>query len=662
VPIENTFPTCFDPYLRYIMDEPAAFRSLLNMDPAELPLSLLVRLKDGVNAAQFRERVLALDPEGEVHLGPAEDAVPFLTLRMPKSMAMTPDWLGMWDKAAASISLSVPVDPPHKRASSGFSFDPERPKSKAKTIIGILDDGCAFAHDRLLDQNQKSRVLAIWDQERGRQPAQISAAPLRVFGRRPADFDYGLEFWRGGGTSLTQPPAQEVGIDEWIALHLTPAGSVDEDRCYEHAGFVSLRRRETHGSHVTDVLAGRVPTSARLSIDRTTPPSFAPDTQAHWSDTDIVFVQIPRAGVEDASGAWLNAQITDGLRYILSCAGDDTKRVVFNVSYGKTTGPHDGTDDVEAFLSAMVAVFDGNIRKPALDVVLPAGNSRRSASHVTFKSTNAPTIDWTWRVPADNTVPVMAEVRVRKSDVAHVTGCTLKPPAVNAGQQHKLVPLQGVNDAGWLLTIPPTRVDPAAPLQTLPAGGGPALHGDWTISLGFDQPGVEVHAYLSRTDPNMGARPGAKQSRFLDPAWELAHGAAASQGPEHAAAAAVAASGCLISTAGTLSGIATGCTAHVYVAAGYCVDTQRASRYSSAGPSRDKRRGPDYALPTDENRVSVGIPGAGTRSGCVFRLVGTSTASPQLGRLLVGPSRPAPCPGGGAPPDADTGCKRLKSP
>jgi hypothetical protein len=656
VPIETSFPPCFDPYLQYMLGEHEAMRSFLETrDKNELPLSLLVRLKEHVKAEQFRQRVQEIDPDGQVHVGPAEDPVPYLTVRIGRELAMTRGWRTLWEETASDISLSVPVDSPPKSSAVQVAYDRHRPKSSAKTIIGILDDGCAFAHHRLLSRNLKSsRVLAIWDQEPGRTRTALPTTPQRVFGRTPLDFKHGLEFWRVvPGLS----PTQEIGIDEWIGMHLTPAGSVDEDYCYDHAGFQSLRRRETHGSHVTDVLAGWVPTSARVSMDTKTPPSFTSDPDSRWDDTDIVFVQIPRKAVEDASGQWLRTQVVDGLRYILSCAGGSTDRVVFNMSYGTTTGPHDGTAALEEFLSLMAKVFDGNLLRPRLEVLLPAGNSRRSACHVTFKSTQAGTTQWVWRVPADNTVPVMAEVRVRNSQAAHVTDFKLDPPAAYAGRQAKVRQRIGLRDTRWALVVPPTRVD-TEPLKTTAAGDGPAMHGDWTISLTVSHPHVEVHAYVARTDPNMGARPGAKQSRFIDPAWEFAAAAATSQTPEGRSAA----TDTLVSASGTLSGIATACRKGVYVAAGYTIASQRSSHYSSPGPSRGAREGPDYALPTDENQALAGIPGAGTRSGCVFRLVGTSTASPQLARLLLRAPPPIPCPEGGPPANPESGCGMLKPP
>ena len=100
--------------------------------------------------------------------------------------------------------------------------------------------------------------------------------------------------------------------------------------------------------------------------------------------------------------------------------------------------------------------------------------------------------------------------------------------------------------------------------------------------------------------------------------------------------------GSLIHRDGTLNGIATAKDASVHVAGGYIIANGRKSTYSSAGPARPAslRVGPDYVLPCDEFVRSQGIRAGGTRSGSVFRLIGTSAAAPQLARHVADPPIP----------------------
>ena len=51
---------------------------------------------------------------------------------------------------------------------------------------------------------------------------------------------------------------------------------------------------------------------------------------------------------------------------------------------------------------------------------------------------------------------------------------------------------------------------------------------------------------------------------------------------------------------------------------------------------------PDYVLPCDESYALQGIRAGGNRSGSVFRLMGTSTAAPQLARHVTNPPLPVP--------------------
>jgi hypothetical protein len=115
--------------------------------------------------------------------------------------------------------------------------------------------------------------------------------------------------------------------------------------------------------------------------------------------------------------------------------------------------------------------------------------------------------------------------------------------------------------------------------------------------------------------------------------------------------------GSRISRLGTLNGIATGYDTPVHVAGGYILLDGRKSTYSSAGPSRNYptslRLGPDDVLPCDESYALQGMLAGGTRSGSVFRLIGTSTAAPQLARQFIKATYPQPFNFSTAPPDPE---------
>ena len=521
-------------------------------------------------------------------------------------------------------------------------------------MIGILDDGCPFAADRFLasDPALGTRVLAIWEQGRHKHFVQAidkNGAACR-FGRLPPDFQYGCEFLRDSGATTAVPPRQ-MGLNEWIDLHRTPASSIDEDACYADASFRTLRFRESHGAHVMDVLAGCLSTSSGISLDRLAPPTFAP-AQDPASAADIVFVQFPKSCIEDPTGVWLDAYVLDGVRYVLSVADEALyDDVVINISYGRTTGPHNGSALVEKALAEVVDVFDGIDQKPEIHLALACGNDYLTNSHVVFSNSEADpmSFDWTWRLPPDNTALCFAEIWMSVEDPSGVQ-VTLTSPSGKVFADTQCMSPAGVEgpvkwghrSLVWRLQVEATRIGlEARPDATCPTVT--AEYGDYTIRVSGVPADVKLHGYVARTDPNLDVLPGAKPSRFVDLEWERTRSAAAgcifADGEFDVG-------GSFVSRFHTLNGIATSTIDRIHVAGGYILANQRKSSYSSAGPARgdpaSRRRGPDFLMLCDESYADEGIPAGGNRNGVVFRLVGTSAAAPQLARWIARGHLPNP--------------------
>src|ERR1700730_7358370 len=396
MPKGQTYPRCFDPYLRYAIS--TGFRDFEFFD-RDHRLFFLVEFNQTAGAADDFEKAMKHHSDFDATFGPADDKTRYATMRARTSAVLEADALRIWDLYVSRVELSLPVKPaplpiifldrPIDRFARGK--DPVGP-----LLIGVLDDGCPFAAAQFRRISASppisTRVRGIWDQNQGKQPVSVkdSAGNQKyLFGQTLPDFRYGLEFWRD--FAAPGDPPREMGLDEWMGLHVTPAGSVDEDRCYADAGFTSLKFRESHGAHVMDVFAGSIPTSSRIGPsggDRRDPPSWNagdPTTDDPACGADLVFVQFPDSGIRDASGVWLKAYVVDGIRYILSFADPvRTKNVIINLSYGPTTGPHDGTAVLEAALTALVAYFNGTPNKPKLEIALAAGNSYLTEGHVVF--------------------------------------------------------------------------------------------------------------------------------------------------------------------------------------------------------------------------------------------------------------------------------------
>lgn len=636
------FPNCFDPYLRYAISHQFADFDFFH-DP-DVELFFLVEFASGPPDPEkgFAD-AMAQHGVRKVTFGPARDPTRYRSLRTDRLAVQDPDiaakW-ALWEAYFSRVELSLPLKPkvPPATTRELLRFEKSSGQVQRSLLIGQLDDGCPFAANQFLRSLDppSTRVLSIWDQDPDRKPASVTDSNgLRQFGDTPPGFDYGLEYRR-----VPDKPGL-LGLDEWIRLHLIPtADSIDEDGCYLEAGFDRLRQREAHGAHVMDVLAGRIPTSSRIpGQDNRDPPTWKPGIDPAAS-ADIVFVQFPRQCIEDATGIWLKAYVLDGINYILSCADPaQTEHVVINLSYGPTTGPHDGTAALEAALWALVNYYDGVTNTPKLEIFVPAGNTYLTEGHMNYTGRQPDDqIEWIWRLLPDNSVLCYAEIWMDSAQAAGVS-VVLVPPG--GGTPQPIIPQDiGNRNTMWLLAVNATS----------PLVENPRPHGDYTIRVTGIGTGAQVDAYVARTDPNMGVVTGAKPSYFVDPKWEQTRSAEANcvyvDGEFDT-------TGSLISGLGTLNGIATAIDPNaspqgqrVHIAGGDILSNGRKSTYASAGPARGHpkplRIGPDFAMFCDESHALQGVRAGGTRSGAVFRLIGTSTAAPQLARWIAGPNFPEP--------------------
>jgi hypothetical protein len=670
---EMEFPNCFEPYLRYAIA--TDFKYFESFDDKDFRLFLLVEFKGAKHAAPFAREMIAMDDNHDgkpgIEFGPADPKSRYATIRGFKAVVGPPTF-GSWNDHVSRVELSLPVKPTSRELVRRATLRDRTPSVYQPTdlLLGVIDDGCPFAAAHfvkfILGVAAGTRVRGVWDQNPDRNPIRVDSNT--EFGELlSSDFNYGLEFLRDSEPPGTSP--RKIGLNEWINLHST-AGIVDEDGCCAEAGFKTLKRQRSHGAHVMDVLAGRVPISSRIGPsppgDRRDPPSWQSGTDPAAS-ADVVFVQFSEDCIRDATGVWLKDYVVDGIYYILSFVDPTiTKNVLINVSYGPTTGPHDGTAELESLLTELVTIYDGSAGKPKLEIFLPAGNAYLTEGHVVFKRTATlpDHVAWTWRIPPDNSVLCFAEVWMRKDDASGVIVTLTSPSGLTSTAATGPIPppdgipfpsFTGVyaprewgDNTVWLIAVEPTIAD----------SGFVPEHGNWTIRVDGVGVNAKVHAYVARSDPNLDVRSGARRSYFVDPEWERTRSAEASC---NYANGKFDKSGSLVHRDGTLNGIATAQDASVHVAGGYIIANGRKSRYASAGPARGGPRiGPDYALPCDESYALTGIRAGGNRSGSVFRLAGTSAAAPQLARRVADP--PIPPPINTSNPQQETGSGDIAPP
>lgn len=542
-----------------------------------------------------------------------------------------------WPTAEFFKRLKTTLAPIVVRAEISLPVVPQRPKYKppaapvcgpavnrsigCKTVLGVIDDGCAFAHYHLQNSLSKTRVCAIWDQQN--QGAFVAQ------GQVPSDF--------GRGREVTGAQLQT------LINSFTQFNAVDEDACYATATYDRLQKAATHGAHVMDVLAGSMPVGARVTGPGggMVPPTWADaNDNAASDDAGLVFVQLPRACLQDPSGGWLELHVLDALRYILSCADAQTEHIVINLSFGPQRGPNDGTSMLEKAFKALAAEF------PKMTLTVAAGNSFSERGHAIFTLAAQASQTLNWHVMPGDETPTFVQLWLPQG--AAQTRVKLTPPGGApspwmAPGDAQVWPSAAKPACGIIYPASTSRgtvgtvvLMALAPSSSYLPQTALAPHGLWQIEVRNTGPALAqpTQAWIDRDDFNLGTLVRGRQSHFVDPAYDpLRYLKAATDDTPGSAA--------VVRRRGTLTGIATGTGA--MVAAGYRYSDKKHVRYSSAGPTRGPAVGPDCAAATNQSLSLPGLLAAGTRGGSVIRLTGTSTAAPQLARWAAN-GKPAPGP------------------
>lgn len=483
-------------------------------------------------------------------------------------------------------------------------------------ITAVIDDGIAFANERFRTGNT-SRIAYLWVQA--------------------IEPDFGTELTKGA-------------IDALFAGSKV-AGIVDEDEVYRRAGVLDYARpghkslgfSATHGTAVMDIAAGRAANAA-------------------GADRPIIAVQLPTEAVRDTSLDRVKGYILLGLWYVflrsLSVAferGTGWIPLVVNISFGNIAGPHDGTDELERRFDGLLRFWRTHFAP--VEIVLPSGNSHLSRCHAQIRFAAPHQVaTLPWRVlPDDRTI---SELQIwmpcsRKNDPPRVR---LRVVAPGGGATDWLDDTgdrveyhdPDVPGSVWLWVVArfvsrSRRVrfqlflEPTAPFDTHPSGApkGPiAPSGVWTVELENLAlvPDDAVEAWIQRDDTPFTYERLGRQSffdadcyrRFDDAGREIE----------------VDEGNCAVKRAVTINAIATG---HEPVVIGGVVRKERVpAKYSAGGPVSTPcrsiiapRTGPDAVAVCEDSLVHRGVLAAGTRSGSVVALNGTSVAAPGVARWIV---------------------------
>ena len=521
--------------------------------------------------------------------------------------------------------LQDPCTPAHAQRQPSASAFP-RGLISGK-VLGLIDGGLALANTAFLDPQGLTRLKHFWRQDscyqgpwpsqdlhgQGQQPLD----PARA-GPVPADLGYGHELT---GEAINAAMAQ-----------FTHAGRVDEDRLYEHLQLWDLARPVNHGTHVLSQACGL----------------GGPQNPVHddASRADLVAVQLDWSNILDTSGGAMNVSVLDGMMFILArCA--PTAQVVVNISWGTLAGPHDGTSILEAAIDQLIDLLGGR-----LQVTVPAGNGYQSRTHANAMLQPGQSQALHWRVMPDDRTQSFLEIWL--PDTADGLEIEVTPPghsaplpALRMGESGLWTGSTSGNAPPLCALIYPTRsalgshgtcaLLALAPTFSLYRSVATSPCGVWKIALkNTGQAPVVFDAYIERDDVALGQRTGARQSYFEDASYDTS-GNLSSFVDDPANPTPIRRSGTFNSlSTGQRTLSAGGTRRSADPSAHFALYSPRQPDPDATRPQRPGvKKVPDTFKPSDDNPAFWGVLGAGTLSGSVARLAGTSSSAPQLARELI---------------------------
>ncbi len=485
-----------------------------------------------------------------------------------------------------------------------------------KVVIGIIDDGIAFAHERFQAPAATggTRIEYLWIQDVGTGGLEL----------KKSDIDPTMTTCTHGGLVDETEVYRVLGLENYVGVEHKVVG-----------------RHRAHGTHVMDIAAGFDPASAP-------------------NDRPIVAVQLPGRIVRDTGGAHLTPYVAHAIRYILDRAdaiaalyGTGPLPVVINLSYGLFAGPHDGTRRLEKAIEHLVHLRKLAAPHAPFCVVLPAGNNYLWRTHAHFDLRVQETRGLQWRVVPDGRMPSFLEIWLRTGSGADPqVDITITSPTGRASAPIKV----GVSPPyEWPSSVPGTPVLhvayetaattgthqrvtvillPTAPLDPFDASEPVAPSGLWKIELFNAGPAATIDVWIQRNDTPFGWPIRGRQSYFDEPGYHRFDTYGREIETDDPAN--------YTKREGTINSLATGTST---VVIGGCRRSDlKPAKYSAAGPIVPRVAGfppprtgpdPDAMAISDDSVACQGVLAAGTRSNSVFAMNGTSVAAPQVTRWIA---------------------------
>ncbi len=568
-------------------------------------------LRNGVLAKYWTVR---LDVSGLSY-----DEVKATLLAMITANGLTRLQMGFPRGASGGAQQPEPLPPPAPCPG------PHPPLPMTPVVLAVIDDGCAFAHQRLLDSTG-TRVVAIWNQSTFDDVFDSSR-----WGR-PCGFKYGGVIYKAD-LDFIMFTTDGGGLPN-------PNIEVDELACYQRYWKKGKRNRgmqgrESHGAAITMIAAG---SSTKFN-------DFA-------GKAPVVFVDLPLEQVEISSGRWMAVNGLDAMRFIEATARDSYRGskgeanvpLVINLSSGSSAGPHDGTSMLECAMDELLENDDN------LAITLAAGNSRLAESHVskTVSARGNSVIEFfvphskLWETYVELWLPAgtkaKSDVLNRVQFVLHSPdGGSTAPvslsPEVNssadfiksktseivAGIQFSRTVVQSLGRSMVLVAIAATNNHPRYVH---------AAAGAWRVEItNKNKIPVTVDAWIERDEVVFGARR-PQLARFFDSEASDSHVTDWAESPADTA----------VKRSGTFSNIASGQQKSVQrtfaVGAGTGdYESGFASPYS--GAPMDGRPSPSFVATADRGPARPGILVNGNYRGALRHINGTSVTAPLVARWIA---------------------------
>jgi hypothetical protein len=290
----------------------------------------------------------------------------------------------------------------------------------------------------------------------------------------------------------------------------------------------------------------------------------------------------------------------------------------------------------EAAIDQLIAA-----RSTPLRIVLPAGNHYLARCHAHFEIAEANTPEiyskrLHWRVQPDDKASSFMEIWLPESIASNMRPkVAVRITTPNGQHSHWIQPggdwrWPSLNDVRFearyydVIGQRPWIRLAMAPTAGLSASPAMAPSGTWLIEVENEGGAVGIDAWVQRGDTPFGYPLWGRQSRFDDRKYKRFDLAGRPRQEDNHSS--------YIRRRRTINALATG--EQSIVIGGFRRDDGAACEYSGAGPAVT-RNGPDAVAIADDSEVLHGILAAGTRTGSVVALSGTSVAAPQITRRIA---------------------------